>query len=426
MKRWGRWLTGVSVLWPILARAFGPVGGESQESATSELRYSVYGPPRPAFYEFQLSLMSQGGERVSSFNFYRKDQRNKTLFFKVSDNDLNNRGEFRGREVTGGVLLFPINDDDRYQCDVGGTYDEIKGTSLSERAFFSRLTIRPQPSLWFRVGYEFFDGFTPGGSVNPYRGTSTTSVYLAGRSTLDPVAIIGVAGRSDGEGMRAFRFGGAAVVEVPMNFFCMGGYIRSDVAEENVRTLAVGRWAPFRPDGTPSAIFVWKHRDQYDFQLGGLFYGGNNLFVRPAALGMSQGIFISSLALRENSELRRGQLMTITDDYRNADITFFYVYVNQGVEMIPGTVNHVSVRAFQFFKVFSQTEVHLFSKPVIGLFYSEETTPEFHPPTRKFSDETTTYWSFQVGATVQDVFIVNTIWTVSQSRWTLALSYLYR
>ena len=421
-----RLLLLVCICWQYPARAFDPGAGEPQEGVTGDLRYSVFGPPRPAFYEFQLSLMNHGAERVSSFNLYRKDQRNKTLFFKLSDNDLNNRSEFRVQEVTGGAILFPFNDDDRYQCDIGGTFDQIKGTTVSEKALFSRFTIRPQASLWFRVGYEFFDGFTPGSSANPYRATSTTSVYLAGRTTLDPLAVIGVVGRSDGDGARRVRFGGAAVVEGPMNFFVMGGYIRSDAAKENVRTLSIGRWAPFRPDGTPSAIFIWKHRDQYDFQLGGLFYGGNNLFVRPAALGMSQGMFISSLALRENSELRQGQLMTITDDYRNADFTFFYVYLNQGVEMIPGMVNHISVRAFEFFKIFSQTEALLFSKPVIGLFYNEETTPEFRPPIRRFSDEKTTYWSFQIGATVEGVFIVNTLWALNQSRWTIALSYLYR
>jgi hypothetical protein len=421
----GRWLIIAGVCWPLLARAYDPVVGGPQESAPLDPRYSYFGPPRPAMYEFQASMMNFGSERVSSFNFYRKDQRNKTLFFRISDNDLNNRSEFRVQEVTGGALLFPF-DDDRYQFDVGGTLDQIKGTKLSGKSFFSRITLRPETRFWFRIGYEFFDGYTAGNPANPYKETSTTSVYVAGRLSLDPLSLIGVAGQSDGDGRRRFRFGGAAVLEVPVNVFLMGGYIKSDAPEENVRTLAIGRWAPFRPDGTPSAIFIWKHREQYDFQLGGLFYGGANLFVRPAAMGMSHGMFISSLALRENSELRQGQLMSITDDYRNADFTFFYVYLNQGIAMSPGTINHVGVRALEFFKIFSQTKVLILSAPVIGLFYTEETTPEFNSPSRTFYDKMITYWSFQIGVTVQDVFILNTIWALSQSRWTVALSYIYR
>jgi len=377
-------------------------------------------------YEFQLSLMNQGDERVTSFNFYQKDQRNKTLFFKISDNDLNNRSEFRVQEVTGGAVLFPFNDDDRYQCDVGGTYDQIKGGTLSEKAMFSRVTLRPQPNLWFRAGFEAFDGLTAGSPANPYKSTSASVAYLASRATFDPLAVLGVVGQGVGDGTRHVRFGGAAVLEGPVNTFFMGGYIKSEASEENVRTLAVGRWAPFRPDGMPSTFFIWKHRDQYDFQLGGLFYGGSNLIVRPALLGMSQGMFISSLALRENSELRQGQLMSITDDYRNADFTFFYVYVNQGIEMIPGTLNHVSVRAFQFFTIFSQVEGLMFSRPVVGLFFNEETEPEYRSPIRKFVDNRTSYWSFQLGTTIADVFIVNTIWALRQSRWSLALSYVYR
>ena len=44
-----------------------------------------------------------------------------------------------------------------------------------------------------------------------------------------------------------------------------------------------------------------------------------------AALGMAQGIFLSNLGLRANSNLRRRQLMTITDENRNADASIFFV-----------------------------------------------------------------------------------------------------
>lgn len=396
----------------------------SRPNAPIDLRHSVFGPPRPAQWEFQLSYKNEGVDNISSFNFYKKDQRNKTLFFKISDNGLNNRNEFRVQEITGGAILFPINDDDRYQLDIGGTYDKMKDTALYSKAFFSRVTFRPQSNLWFRVGAEYFNGFTAGHGTL-YRNTELNSFYFAGKASVSVFSLVGLIGKGKIDEAQNTRFGFAGILEGPFNTFLLGGYIKSDEPKENVRTLAIGRWAPFRLDNLPSTVFIWKHRDNYDFQLGGIFWGGQNLFVRPAAIGMSQGMFISSAALRENSELRQGQLMTITDDYRNSDFTMFYVYLDQGIEMIPGTINHIGFRAIQLFKVFSETKLSLFSKPVIGLFYNEETMPEFSGATHKFIDKVTTYWSFQAGFTFQDSFILNVIHTPQKGEWTVALSFVY-
>lgn len=390
-------------------------------NTSNDLTHSVFGPPISPIWEFQLGYLKEDGQNISSFNFYRKDQRNKTLFFKIANNNLNNRNEFRVKEITGGAVLFPINDDDRLQLDLGGTYDVAKDTSLAGKAFYSKITYRPQSNLWFRFGTEYFDGYTLGHS---YRNTILNSNYLVGRYSLSPVSVVGLIGNGKIDNTLNTRFGFAGIVEGPFNTFALAGYIKSDDEKENVRTLAVGRWAPFRPDGLPSAVFIWKHKNNYDFQLGGIFFGGNNLFVRPAAIGMTQGMFISSTALRENSELRQGQLMTITDDYRNSDITLFYVYLNQAIEMIPGSVNHVGFKAVQLFKIFNELEFSIFSKPVIGLFYNEETEPSFNPRTRKFADIQSSFLSFQVGLTLNNYFILNVIHTPHKSEWNVALSFL--
>jgi hypothetical protein len=398
--------------------------GQSLPNRQEDVRHSVFGPPRPSIWEFQLSYMTEGIENVSSFNFYKKDQRNKTLFFKIADNGLNNRNELRVQELTGGAILFPINDDDRYQIDLGGTYEKLKHTDFYGKAFYSRATLRSIPNFWFRIGVEYFDGFTIGHNT-PYRNTIVNANYFVGKVTVDWFSLLGLAGTGKIDDALNTRFGGAGIIEGPYNTFFLGGYITSKEPKENVRTLAIGRSAPFRPDGLPSTIFIWKHRNSYDFQLGGLFWGGHNLFVHPAAIGMSQGIFISSAALRENSELRQGQLMSITDDYRNSDITIFYVYLSQGIEMIPGNISHIGFRAVQLFKLFNEVEVSVFSKPVIGLFYNEETEPVFNPVSHKFTDRQTTYFSYQAGLTFYDNFILNVIHIPKKSDWIVALSYLY-
>ncbi len=384
--------------------------------------HSVFGPPRPAIWEFQLSQTRRDAGDISSFNLYRKDQRNKTVFFKVSDNGLNNRNEFRVKELTGGAVLFPVNDDDRYQLDLGGTYDRLQDTSLYGKALFSRATYRPRPSLWFRVGGEYFDGYTSSRPA-PYRTMILNATYVAGRVTFDRFSVIALLGKGKIDDVVNTRIGFAGSAEGPLNTFLMAGYIRSNEPKENVRTLALGRWAPYRPDMLPSSVLIWKHRENYDFVLGGLFWGKTNLLVKPAVIGMSQGMFISSAALRENSKLRQGQLMSITDDYRNSDITLFYVFMNQGIEMMPGNISHVGFRAIQLFKIFTEVEIAPVSKPVVGIFYNEETEPAFSPSTRRFVDKNSTFWSYQAGLTLKNMFILNVIHVPQKSEWTIALSF---
>ncbi len=139
---------------------------------------------------------------------------------------------------------------------------------------------------------------------------------------------------------------------------------------------------------------------------------------------MSQGMFISSAALRENSELRQGQLMSITDDFRNSDITVFYVFMNQGIEIMPGNISHVGFSAIELFKIFDEVEFAGISKPVVGVFYNEETEPAFSPSTRKFIDNNTTFWPYQAGFTLKNTLILNVIHVPQKSEWTVALSFV--
>ncbi len=411
-------------LFILFVLAVGTKSLHSQAGENKDQLHTVFGPPRPAMWEFQLSRMNQSSENITSFNFYRKDQRNKTLFFKVANNDLNNRSEFRVREVTGGAVLFPVNDDDRYQLELGGTYDIIHDTTLAEKASYSRITYRPSRSLWFRFGSEYYDGYKAG-HPSQFKNTILNSNYFAGKVSVGMFSVLGVLGNGKIDNTLNTRYGAAGMFDGPYNMFFLGGYIRSDDSKENVRTLAIGRGAPYRPDGMPSGIFIWKHKENYDFQLGGIFWGNTNIVVQPAVIGMSQGMFISSIALRENSELRQGQLMSITDDYRNSDITLFYVYLKQGITIIPGTVNHVGIRAFQAFKIFDEISVLNISKPVLGIFYNEETSPTMNMTSHLFDDSVSKYFSYHLGATFSENLILNVIHIPAKDEWTTALSVVY-
>ena len=389
-------------------------------------RYSVFGPPKPAEWKFQIAHMNRDNEGVSSFNFYRKDQRDKTLLFNIINNGLDNTNQYRVQQISGIMILFPFNDDDRYQFDIGGTFDKIMDTTLTNTTLFSRFTYRPNRELWMRVGFEYYDGHVLGHGGNLYGNSTLNSYYFAAKYKLGFFTPVAVVGGGEADGNTNNRFGGGILLNGPLETYAFGGYIKSTDEKEDVRTLAIGRWAPFRPDGLPSGFFIWKHRSDYDFQLGGIFFGRRNRFVRPAAVGMLTGMFISSVTLRVNSQLRQRKFMMITDDYQNSDFSFYYVHLNQ--EITP--TSNVGFTVLQFFKLFTNTKFSIFSEPVIGIFYNEETNPTavYNPITHQieFGDETEKFWSYQLGVTVIDKFEFNVIHRPTQSSWTVALSYLIK
>lgn len=410
-------LTGICFLGLLFAFQ---IFAQEQKQKEIDPLYSVYGPPKPAIWKFQLGYLSDNNISVSSFNFYKKDQRDRTLFISLINNGLDNTSQYRVQQISGGAVLFPFNDDDSYQFDIGGTFDKIKNSSLDNKTFFSRFTFRPNRELWLRVGYEYYDGQQAGRVRNIYDNSTLNSYYAAAKYKIDfasPLAVLG--GGKSNENLNN-RFGGGVLIEGPSEFYAFGGYIKSTDEIENTRTLAVGRYSPFRPDGLPSGFFIWKHKSDYDFQLGGIFFGERNRFVQPAAVGMLTGMFISSTTLRVNSQLRQRKLMAITDDYENADYSLFYVHLNQKIS----SKNSVGFTAVQFFKLFTNTEFGIFSDPLVSFHYNEETNPVFDMKTFSFSDKKENYLSYQVGIKVMHEFLIDAIHSPAKKNFTIALSYL--
>ncbi|NQV36963.1 MAG: hypothetical protein HQ509_03040 [Candidatus Marinimicrobia bacterium] len=395
--------------------------GHSQEQKPDP-RYSVFGPPIPAIWKFQLSHLQKDGENVSALNLYRKDQRDKTLFFTILNNGLDNTNQYRVQQISGGVILYPFKDDDRYQLDVGGTLDKTIDTTLYNSTIFSRFTWRPSRAQWIRLGAEYFDGYEPGHSTQLFNESSLNSFYLATKYKTGFFSTFAVVGRGTINTNLNDRFGVGGLIDGQFNTFLFGGYIKSTDEKEDVRTLAIGRWSSFRPDGLPSGVFIWKHRSDYDFQLGGIFFGGRNQFVAPAAIGMITGMFVSSTTLRVNSQLRQRKLMTITDDYTNSDFAAYYVHLNQKIDENA----HVGFTVVQFFMYFTDTKYSIFSEPVIGIHYNEETKPEFDMATFSLVDKTENFWSYQLGVIIADKFMLDAIHFPTRSGFTLAVSYLLK
>lgn len=348
-------------------------------------RYSVFGPPQPAVWEFQLATGKEPAGVINGFNFYRKNQRQKTHFFSI-----NVVGEDAGQvsknvQFAGGIVLFPYRNDDRFQVEVGAIEHRL-GTGPTESSYFSRVTFRPATGLWLRGGSEALRRAGPI-DENDGRRAEEAVQYIALKIAKASWEATGAAGRTDGGADEPGLSGGALLKKLPGTLFVFGGLLQTGESTETVRTLVLGRWAPFRPDGLPAFIYIWKHRRHYDFHLAGLFYGRSNLFVRPAALGMTQGIFLSNLGLRANSNLRRRQLMAITDENRNADLSIFFVALDQQLELLPGQLTNVGFKTLMVFKLFTDSRIKGLSTPTVDLILTEETTPAFDPVKASFANQ---------------------------------------
>lgn len=385
--------------------------------------HSVFGNPTQPVWKYQLAYSRIGGQNIPSYNLFRENQRGKTFYLSVSDNGLEYTQSYRVTQVTGAVILFPLNNDDRYQLDIGGTHDDIKEVDKSNNTYFSRFTYRPSRKMWFRLGYEAFDGYEAGHGSEPYVETTQNSQYLAGKYNLGTLTPVVLAGTGDTDETNSKIFGAGCFAVGPKNTFIFAGEIQSSESEENVRTIALGRWASFRPDNLPSGLFIWKHKSNYDFQLGALFLGKRNQFVRPAALGMVTGMYISSAALRANSRLRQRKLSPVHDSYQSADYSIYYVHLNQ---VIFDGSNNVGFTALQFYKHSREFEFSAFSQPALGIFYTQETSPVFNPNSFQFDDEQEQYISYQLSMLLMGKFSAEVLHVPDLEEYTFALSYIFK
>ena len=373
--------------------------------------------------ETQVSIIQDDGTAISSINYYQMNNINKTLFFRIMDNGWNNRNEFRVTQLTGGSVWSPLKNKKLFQLQMGGTIDIIKDSLKMNLAVMSRATYRPKKEYWFRVGFESFNGHTLN-EVRSMDKEQTQSLYGAGKLDMYKFGVIGIGGiRQDRSNSGSF-VGGGAMIGGPFNTFAFMGKIRGDEFDQDINTTVIGRWASWESDGIPSGMFVQRDKKNYTFQIGGLFWGKKNLFIRPAVLGMTHGIFIGSIALRENVELRQKQLMSITDDHRYANISLLYVALDQKISITPFQLNTIGFRTARAITQWTDFQFHSISTPTLGIYITEETSPIFDPTTYSFVDATIKYKSYHIGATIGDRFILGLVHSPEQEEWTLAISFI--
>lgn len=372
--------------------------------------------------ETQVSIIQDDGVTISSINYYQMENFNKTLFFRLMDNGWNNRNEFRVTQLTGGSVWSPFNNKRLLQVQAGGTIDVIKDSLITNYTFMSRATYRPKKGYWFRIGLESFNGYTLN-DVRKIEIDHSQSIYSAGKLDMYKFGIIGIGGTRQDRSNSGSFVGGGAMIGGPYNTFAFIGKIRGAQFDQDINTTVVGRWASWESDGIPSGIFIQRDKKNYTFQIGGLFFGKKNLFIRPAVLGMTHGIFIGSIALRENAELRQKQLMSITDDHRYANISLIYVALDQKINITPMQLNTVGFRTARAITQWTDFQFQFISTPTLGVYLTEEISPIFDPTTFSFVDTTTQYKSFHIGATISDKFILGLVHSPEHKEWTLAISF---
>lgn len=385
--------------------------------------YSLKGENGFPSTETQVSFVQDEGVSVSSINFYRMEDFNKTIFFRLMDNGWNNRNEFRVTQLTGGGVWSPFDNKRLLQIQLGSTVEKIKDSLETNLTFMSRATYRPKKGYWFRMGFESFNGH----ALNEFQlmdKEQTESFYGAGKLDMYKFGIIGLGGFRQDQSYSGSFIGGGAMMGGPLNTFTFYGKIKGATFEQDIQTFAFGRWASWEADGIPSGIFIQREKKNYKFQIGGLFIGRKNLFIRPAVLGMTHGMFIGSIALRENSELRQKQLMTITDDHRYANLTLMYVALDQKISIIPTQMNTVGFRTARAITQFIDFDFYSISSPTFGIYLTEETTPLFNPKTYSFEDAIDVFTSIQIGATISNRIILGLLHSPTRDEWTLAVSFI--
>src|SRR3989304_428561 len=101
--------------------------------SNADPRYSVFGPPASDQWKIQASFMNADHENVSAFNFYKKNQRDKTIFLSLINNGLDNTSQYRVKQISGAAVLFPFNDDDRYKFGFISPIGVIGGGKVGEK-----------------------------------------------------------------------------------------------------------------------------------------------------------------------------------------------------------------------------------------------------------------------------------------------------
>ncbi|MBT3840325.1 MAG: hypothetical protein HOF50_10335 [Candidatus Marinimicrobia bacterium] len=373
--------------------------------------------------ETQISIIQDEGTAISSINFYRMENFNKTIFFRIMDNGWNNRNEFRVTQLTGGGVWSPFENKRLLQIQLGGTVDAIKDSLKTNLTYMSRATYRPKKGYWFRIGFESFNGHTLN-HAQKMEKELTNSFYGAWKLDMYKFGFIGLGGNRQDRSNSGSFIGGGAMIGGPFNTFAFMGKIRGATFEQDINTTAFGRWASWEADEIPSGIFIQREKKNYKFQIGGLFIGKKNLFIRPAVLGMTHGMFIGSIALRENAELRQKQLMSITDDHRYANISLMYVALDQKILIIPSQMNTVGFRTARAITQWIDFDSYSISSPTLGIYITEETAPVFNPMTFSFDDTHESYSSIHVGVTIANKIILGLLHSPERDEWTLAVSFV--
>ncbi len=205
-------------------------------------RFSVFGPPQPAVWEFQLAAEREPTGVIRGFNLYRKNQRQKTHFFSLNEARDDHGRTSREMQFTGGVVLFPYRNDDRFQFEMGGSVINPKHSPIQSN-YVSRVTLRPEKWLWIRGGAEGLrDGTGEDNSI-----IKTDVQYGAIKFALGSWQVTGATGSTGRDFGQTSLSGGALLRVLPGNFFVFGGLLRGGQAAETVRTIALGRLGTLPP-----------------------------------------------------------------------------------------------------------------------------------------------------------------------------------
>jgi len=330
---------------------------EMEEESNS--RHFVYGPERPMEFEVRGSYKLGDGFDEASIVGLVENQRgiNYLISYKKRIGDIGDDKEI----FAFGTRLFPFGDMGEFKVVFEDNPESVNsGFYFTYRNFFDNRYLK------LRFGHE---------EVNPDSGDKKTANILSVRTEVTKKFELNMLVSNDNRNHETdSHFGFGTTFYFPNNFYLSANLTTtSNSAEDPTKTISIGRFASYHNEKLPTGFLTYRGNGTKAFYLAGFMFGGKQQFVRPAAIGMSEGFFFGSAALSELRNLRgMNDFGVFTTEYEIAEYVLFATYLDID---IPGTNLSTIVKGINF--SFSPNLKSSDKNVHLDFAYGKEITPNF-------------------------------------------------
>lgn len=287
---------------------------------------SMWGPSRPMTYEGILSGMLKSWKTdttSTSIVLWGGNHRNK---MGVLSYNKRKEGGNESEELNLGIRSFPVGDLLEFKGAFRIQENNFEGPSQRDHGLY--VTLRDKDLLnryvKVRAGHEVSDRTSEENQSSSFLNLRMN--LISSLADIIDIDLMGVASRVTEDGNSRTHSGLGVLTNFPGNFYASYGWTNNTNEEQgDMTTISVGRYAAFYGEKFPTFFLTYRGNNQKALYIGGLMIGGRQQFVKPAAYGITEGLFNSSVALPDLKNLRRfNEFAVFSNDYEIADLVAFY------------------------------------------------------------------------------------------------------